>query len=108
MEEIMIGSNIVEYNEKTSWEIGKRIQEVRISKGLAGVDVAACLGIGKNQLSRIENGRANCTISQLFVLSQILECSTDYILFGNKMRQSYNAEQMQAISAIISAFCKKG
>jgi transcriptional regulator with XRE-family HTH domain len=105
MEEIMIGSNIVEYNEKTSWEIGKRIQEARISKGLAGVDVAACLGIGKNQLSRIENGRANCTVPQLFILSQLLGCSVDFLLFGTPS-QRYSQEQVDSIKSLLEAFSK--
>jgi ribosome-binding protein aMBF1 (putative translation factor) len=106
MERIMICVNIMEYDEKTQWEIGKRIQETRIAKGFAGVDVAACLGIGKNQLSRIENGKANCTVPQLFILSQLLGCSVDFLLFGTPC-QRYSREQVNSIKSLLEAFSSK-
>lgn len=75
---------IREFDKSVQWEIGQRIQEARLTKGIAGVEVAAYLGIGKNQMSRIENGKANCTIPQLYVLAQLLDCSVDYFMFGKK------------------------
>jgi len=38
---------IREFNKDVQWEIGQRIQEARLAKGIAGVEVAAYLGIGK-------------------------------------------------------------
>lgn len=96
-------TEVNEYNKNVQFEIGQRIQKLRISKGIAAIDMAACLNIGKNQLSRIENGRASCTISQVYVLVQILECSSEFLLFGCK-EKIYTKEQESAINAMLKAF----
>ena len=101
----MIPEDIKEYDENDKWNIGKRIQDVRVKLNLKASDVAAYLKIGINQYSRIENGRANCTIPQIFVLTQVLDCSVDYLLFGRE--PALNEEQQQAINAVFSAFGKK-
>lgn len=62
---------IREFDKNVQWEIGQRIQEARFAKGIAGVEVVAYLGIGKNQMSRIETGKANFIILQLYVLAQL-------------------------------------
>ena len=98
---------IREFDINVQWEIGQRIQEARIAKGIAGVEVAAFLGIGKNQMSRIETGRANCTIPQLYVFAQILDCSVEYILFGKQNLSSYSSEQELCIEALVASFNKK-
>ncbi|MCQ4754626.1 helix-turn-helix domain-containing protein [Enterocloster bolteae] len=100
----MINTNIVEYDTNVSWNIGKRIQDIRVMRGLSGVEVAAFLDINKNQLSRIENGKANCTVQQLFVLSQLFECSSDYLLFGTLIKPKMTQQQIEAIEAIKKAF----
>lgn len=96
--------NIREYEQDTQWQIGRRIQEMRLEKKLAAVDVAIYLDIKANQLSRIENGKANCTIPQMYVLAQILGCSVDYILFGKNTENSLSDDQMKAINNLLVAF----
>lgn len=98
---------IREFDKNVQWEIGQRIQEARLAKGIAGVEVAAYLGIGKNQMSRIETGRANCTIPQLYVLTQLLDCSVEYIFFGKQQSSLYSKEQELCIEALITCFNKK-
>ena len=98
---------IREFDKNVQYEIGQRIQEARLAKGIAGVEVAAYLGIGKNQMSRIETGRANCTIPQLYVLAQLLDCSVEYILFGKQNLSTYSDEQEKCIKALITSFTKK-
>ena len=78
-------------------------------KGVANVTLkvlATELGITRNQMSRIENGRANCTISQLFILLQILGGSADYILFGKKYEREIKItkEQKEVLINLINAF----
>lgn len=97
---------IREFDKNVQCEIGQRIQEARLAKGIAGVEVAAYLGIGKNQMSRIETGRANCTIPQLYVLAQLLDCSVEYILFGKKPSLPYTNEQDKCIKSLIASFSK--
>ena len=101
----MIPTDIKEYDEEVSCNIGLRIQNARIEKGLSGVDLAEYLGIKKNQMSRIENGRANCTLKQMYVIAQMLECSVDYLMFGKQNKQvKYTEEQMHAVKMMQKAF----
>ena len=58
-------------------------------------------------MSRIETGRANCTIPQLYVLAQLLDCSVEYILFGKQASTTYSDEQDKCIKALIASFTKK-
>jgi len=55
--------------------IGKRIKEIRESKGLAQLDVAVRMegNIDTTNISRIESGRTNPTVYTLFRISQALE-----------------------------------
>ena len=87
-------------------EIGQRIQEMRLDKNMKSIELATELGITRNQMSRIENGRANCTISQLFILLQILGGSADYILFGKKYEREIKItkEQKEVLINLINAF----
>ena len=80
----MTWTDFKEYSSDVQLQIGQRIQKLRIDKKIAAVDLAAVLDIQSNQMSRIENGRANCTVPQLYVISQILGCSVDYLLFGKQ------------------------
>ena len=70
------------FTEDTMKDMGKRIQDARKNKGFKAIDFADIIGIGKDQLSRIENGRVACKIEYLYVMAQYLNISTDYILFG--------------------------
>ena len=100
----MISTDIQEYDKNIQWKIGQRIQEKRMEKGLAGAGVAEYMHIQANQLSRIENGRANCTMPQMFILAQLLECSVDYLIFGKKPESPYTSEQEEAIENMLIAF----
>ena len=52
--------------------IGERIREIRESKGISQQDLAAACNFEKSNMSRIEAGRTNFTISTLFKISQAL------------------------------------
>jgi transcriptional regulator with XRE-family HTH domain len=56
-------------------EVGKRIKEIRESKGMAQVDLAVKIegNIDTTNISRIEAGRTNPTVYTLFRISQALE-----------------------------------
>ncbi len=53
--------------------IGERIREIRESKGITQQDLAAACNIEKSNISRIEAGRTNFTISTLYKISVALE-----------------------------------
>ena len=55
-----MSKEIREYDKNVQFEIGQRIQEMRLDKNMKSIELATELGITRNQMSRIENGRANC------------------------------------------------
>jgi transcriptional regulator with XRE-family HTH domain len=62
--------------------IGKRIQEIRISKGYSQVDLAGKIkgSIDTTNISRIESGRTNPTIYTLFRIAEALEVSLEKLM----------------------------
>jgi transcriptional regulator with XRE-family HTH domain len=75
---------IAVFTDEVMRNMGKRIQIERRNKGIKAIDFADIIGIGKDQLSRIENGKVPCKIEYLFVISQVLEVPVDYIMFGKQ------------------------
>ena len=55
--------------------VGKKIQELRIEKGLSQVDLVGLIegNIDTTNISRIESGRTNPTLYNLYRISQALE-----------------------------------
>lgn len=99
-------SLVSEIKKIDHWAVGQRIQEMRIKRDMTGADIAACLDITTNQVSRIENGRAKCTLEHLFALTQILDCSADFLLYGTEPSSKYTKAQMACIDAMIASFEK--
>ncbi|MDE6640254.1 MAG: helix-turn-helix domain-containing protein [Acetatifactor sp.] len=100
----MIPIEFQEYDNDIKFQLGQRIQKKRLERKLSAVDVAEYLNIQANQISRIENGKANCTIPQMYVLAQLLDCSVDYLLFGKQLQSALNEEQKAAINSMLLAF----
>jgi len=63
--------------------IGQRIKERRKQLKITQTDIKKATGISTGNLSQIENGKILPSSTALILLSQVLKCSTDYILFGN-------------------------
>ena len=99
--------------EMDCFAIGQRIQEVRIEKGIKAVDMAVALEMSKDQYSRIENGRSVCSTQKLYQISQYLDVSADYLLFGNRqeglVEQIYNflakkdKSELETIKRVVEA-----
>ena len=53
--------------------VGLRIREIRISQGKTQEDVAFEIGIEPVQLSRIENGKINTSISHICEIAKVLK-----------------------------------
>lgn len=98
-----MNKEIREYDKDVQFEIGQRIQKMRLKNNMKSIELAVELGITKNQMSRIENGRANCTIPQLFIMLQIFDCSSDYLMFGRKDKQenTLSLAQREAILKLL-------
>lgn len=54
-------------------KVGKRIQEIRIEKNISQQDLAAKCNFEKSNMSRLEAGRANATLSTLEIVSKALD-----------------------------------
>lgn len=66
-------------------QFGERIKKIRELRGMKQIDLATQLGYTtERQLQRIEAGNSTCSMDKIFELSQILNISTDYLLFGKE------------------------
>jgi transcriptional regulator with XRE-family HTH domain len=61
-------------------KIGEKIRMLRESKGISQQNLAAICNFEKANLSRIESGRTNPTVSTLYKISQALEVSLSEIV----------------------------
>jgi len=62
--------------------VGDKIRRIRITKGLSIQNLAYEIGIEYTQLSRIERGKINTSIFQLFLISRALEVNFTDIIEG--------------------------
>lgn len=65
-------------------EMGERIRKVRKTKLLTQAQLAEILGISKDQMSNIENGKSACKPDYIFLIVQIFDITSDYLFFGKE------------------------
>lgn len=71
----------MQYYDKKA--VGERIKAIRLRNGMTQSRLAEKLDYtSERQLQRIESGETSCSVDKLMELAQILEVSTDYLLFG--------------------------
>lgn len=70
--------------------IGQRIKERRKSLNITGKQIKEATGISTGNLSEIENGKILPSATALMGLSKVLNCSTDYILFGSSQISEFS------------------
>lgn len=71
----------MQYYDKKN--VGERIKILRKRKHLTQSELSECLDYtNERQLQRIENGETACSVDKLMEVAQILETSTDFLLFG--------------------------
>ena len=63
-------------------EIGNRIHEYRISKGMTQAQFSECINISVNFLSELENGKKGLSSETLYNICNEFSVSADYILLG--------------------------
>lgn len=67
-------------SEQILKKIGERIKEIRELQGISQQDLAATCNFEKANMSRIEAGRTNFTISTLYKISQALNTSLSNLI----------------------------
>lgn len=97
---VIAENDVMTLDENQRMNIGMRIQEQRIKCGMSGAMLGAYLGINPNQVSRIETGKAKCSLEHLFVIAQVLNCSADYLLFGKKQMPVLTQMQVDLIEQL--------
>lgn len=70
------------------YEVGQRIRQLRQSGDYTQAEFAEAVDISINFLSEIENGKKGLSQERLARISQQLQTSCDYILFGKKAKQT--------------------
>ena len=73
------------YDTKKS---GKRIQQLRKTKGYTQEQFADRLGLSVPTIASIETGRKGTSIDTVLMIAEILGCTTDYILIGNESKSA--------------------
>lgn len=68
--------------DEISQIVGAKIRKIRITQGLSIQNLAYEIGIEYTQLSRIERGKINTSIFQLFLISRALEVNFADIIQG--------------------------
>ena len=63
-------------------EIGKRIEQLISKKGYSRKQVAGALNVTESALSQWIIGKKRPSISNFVLLSELLECGLDYLLYG--------------------------
>lgn len=65
-------------------EIGGRIKELRIKRGLDQQQLANIIGVGRSQMSNLETGKRNFNLKQLKTLAAYFNVSFETLGFQNE------------------------
>ena len=84
--------------------IGSRIKERRKFMHLTGAQIKEKTGISTGNLSDIENGKSLPSAIAIIQLSQILECSTDYLLLGKTRESEFDKYSDSRVDLLINYF----
>lgn len=70
-------------------KIGKKIKQIRISKGLTQEEIATAAEISLSHMSNIETAKTKVSLKTLAKISRILECSLDELVFDDKITSNF-------------------
>ena len=93
-------------------EMGKRLEEVRESRGMTREEVAEKAGISTKFLYEVERGKKGISAQTLLRLAKTLSVSCDYLLvgketvvkqsFGNdNIKKQFNKRQMELVEEVL-------
>ena len=83
-------------------KVGQRIQDLRKSREITQSSLSEMLEYtNERQLQRIESGETGCSVDKLMEIAQILNTSTDYLLF-DKDNGMAASEPEEAIFGMLS------
>jgi putative transcriptional regulator len=59
--------------DKIKAEFGEKVREIRVSKNITQLDLAAKVGLDVRQIKRIESGETNTSIVNAYLIAKFLE-----------------------------------
>lgn len=68
--------------------IGDRIKKARIKLNISQIQLSEALGINQSNISRIEQGTQEPSISQLRVLKLVLKVDYEYLIDGKTVSKN--------------------
>ncbi len=71
------------YRSLDQREMGRRIRDRREALGLSREDLSELLDVSAQFIADVEYGNKGLSIKRLYLLSQVLDVTTDYILAGS-------------------------
>lgn len=84
-------------------ESGRRIQNLRKSRGLTQETFAEKVGLSYRSIADIERGYRGTSIDALIVMSKVLDTTLDYLILGNvkhKKEKEFSDEENFIISLL--------
>ena len=74
--------------EQRNKEIGVRLAKLRRSSSMTQEDLAEILGVTTKHISHVERGKAALSLRHLIKLSEMYNCSLDYLIMGKPHDQA--------------------
>ena len=71
---------------------GKRISKIRQSKNITQKELASKLYVTDKTISSWESNRTEPSLEMIIKLSEILECSASYLLYGDNSKDNIEME----------------
>ncbi len=86
---------------------GERVQEARQNCGLTQEELAAKVGMSRENISRIERGVRTCSFEYLVRISDGLDVSTDFLLTGRRTTRDEIQATLQTVISQLSSAAQK-
>lgn len=80
--------------------VGKRLQSLRVNKGLTLDQLSARAGISKSFLSEVEHDRSGITGEKLLHIADALNASLDFLLRGAPQPEAYEPPSIEIPSEL--------
>jgi transcriptional regulator with XRE-family HTH domain len=85
-------------SDNLSSQVGRRIRQLRISRGVGLDRLATVGGLGKGTLSEVERGLRSPTLDTLFAIATSLSVPLSYLLLGEPGSASADPRQAAPVS----------
>lgn len=75
--------------EEKKKQVGNRLKQMRIEKGLTLKELSDLVGLSDSQLCLIENGTSTLTEKRAVILGEALEVGIEWLLYGDEEKKYF-------------------